>query len=360
MRYNATTQECVTAYRRYDPATGQWLSQDPIRFASKTTNLSAYCGNNPVNKSDPLGLDDFDDGGFDFGDDGDLSGDDFGDETYGRDQGVQGESGEGTIVTGNSVLTEQEATDVSSDFPATGQEGDEIHPDPSANPDLSLTAAQPAIIVSTLPSEPIDEEEGYDEPASAPGPSPYGPPLLSCPKYSAPGMEGEPPQVFPGGPSGLPKTVNGAEVVWSSDPNGNLVPLLRGGLADLPNPPAAGAYTGSTPGPIENNEPGADFSGDSSGDFGGGADFGDDTASTPSNPSLVGEGGVRHRRGRRRPNCERGCSTREWRNTFEHRASIMELRRGTATPRSRVHCRRRHIYRWNCGKRDQLGRKRGG
>jgi RHS repeat-associated protein len=41
--------------RWYDPATGRWLSKDPIGI-SGGLNLYAFCGNNPVNFTDPLGL----------------------------------------------------------------------------------------------------------------------------------------------------------------------------------------------------------------------------------------------------------------------------------------------------------------
>ncbi len=42
--------------REYDPETGRWLTKDPIRFAGGDANLFAYCGNDPVNRIDPLGL----------------------------------------------------------------------------------------------------------------------------------------------------------------------------------------------------------------------------------------------------------------------------------------------------------------
>jgi len=41
--------------RWYDPATGRWLSTDPIGI-SGGLNLYAFCGNNPVNIADPDGL----------------------------------------------------------------------------------------------------------------------------------------------------------------------------------------------------------------------------------------------------------------------------------------------------------------
>ena len=42
--------------RYYDAAVGRFISEDPIRFASDTTNFYAYVGNDPVDESDPFGL----------------------------------------------------------------------------------------------------------------------------------------------------------------------------------------------------------------------------------------------------------------------------------------------------------------
>jgi hypothetical protein len=42
----------------YDPRLGRWLSRDPIGEAGGF-NLYAYCGNDPVNRHDPLGLADW-------------------------------------------------------------------------------------------------------------------------------------------------------------------------------------------------------------------------------------------------------------------------------------------------------------
>lgn len=42
--------------RYYDPGLGRWLSADPIGF-SGGLNLYGYCGQNPTNGVDPLGLD---------------------------------------------------------------------------------------------------------------------------------------------------------------------------------------------------------------------------------------------------------------------------------------------------------------
>src|SRR5262249_11961356 len=41
--------------RYYDPRLGRWLSRDPIGEGGGF-NLYAYCGNDPVNRHDPLGL----------------------------------------------------------------------------------------------------------------------------------------------------------------------------------------------------------------------------------------------------------------------------------------------------------------
>ncbi|MCK9274061.1 MAG: hypothetical protein M0P57_03120 [Syntrophales bacterium] len=42
--------------RYYDPATGRFISEDPIGFEGGDVNLYAYTGNNPVNLTDPFGL----------------------------------------------------------------------------------------------------------------------------------------------------------------------------------------------------------------------------------------------------------------------------------------------------------------
>lgn len=41
--------------RDYDPATGRWVSKDPIRFAGRSPNLYAYVDDDPVNNYDPDG-----------------------------------------------------------------------------------------------------------------------------------------------------------------------------------------------------------------------------------------------------------------------------------------------------------------
>jgi len=41
--------------RWYDPASGRFLSEDPIGFAAGDANLYRYCGNSPTNATDPTG-----------------------------------------------------------------------------------------------------------------------------------------------------------------------------------------------------------------------------------------------------------------------------------------------------------------
>src|SRR5205807_2017347 len=43
--------------RFYHIALNRFLQPDPIGFAGDTTNLYRHCGNNPVNATDPSGLD---------------------------------------------------------------------------------------------------------------------------------------------------------------------------------------------------------------------------------------------------------------------------------------------------------------
>jgi RHS repeat-associated protein len=42
--------------RYYDAAVGRFISEDPISFGGGDVNLSRYVGNNPVDKTDPYGL----------------------------------------------------------------------------------------------------------------------------------------------------------------------------------------------------------------------------------------------------------------------------------------------------------------
>jgi RHS repeat-associated protein len=45
--------------RDYDPGMGRWTNKDPIGFAGGDTNVYPYVGNDPVNLTDPSGLDTF-------------------------------------------------------------------------------------------------------------------------------------------------------------------------------------------------------------------------------------------------------------------------------------------------------------
>ena len=42
--------------RWYDPATGRFVSEDPIGFSAGDPNINRYVGNDPANKVDPSGL----------------------------------------------------------------------------------------------------------------------------------------------------------------------------------------------------------------------------------------------------------------------------------------------------------------
>ena len=53
--YDSDTGLVHFGARWYDPATGRWISKDPILLAGGL-NLYAFCGNDPVNGSDPSGL----------------------------------------------------------------------------------------------------------------------------------------------------------------------------------------------------------------------------------------------------------------------------------------------------------------
>jgi RHS repeat-associated protein len=53
--YDSDTGLVHFGARWYDPATGRWISKDPILLAGGL-NLYAFCGNDPVNFSDPWGL----------------------------------------------------------------------------------------------------------------------------------------------------------------------------------------------------------------------------------------------------------------------------------------------------------------
>jgi len=43
-------------FRDYEPATGRWVSRDPILYQSGQANLYQYVENNPINYTDPTGL----------------------------------------------------------------------------------------------------------------------------------------------------------------------------------------------------------------------------------------------------------------------------------------------------------------
>ncbi len=46
------------SWRYFDPSIGRWRERDPISFLGGNPNLLQYCGNNPVNRIDSLGLSD--------------------------------------------------------------------------------------------------------------------------------------------------------------------------------------------------------------------------------------------------------------------------------------------------------------
>jgi RHS repeat-associated protein len=50
-----TTGLVLCGHRYYDPATGRWLTRDPIGY-NGGINLYGYVGGDPVNRSDPSGL----------------------------------------------------------------------------------------------------------------------------------------------------------------------------------------------------------------------------------------------------------------------------------------------------------------
>ena len=57
MFFNADSGLYLTKYRVYDPIAGRWLSRDPLgETTDPVANLFAYVGGNPINLTDPAGL----------------------------------------------------------------------------------------------------------------------------------------------------------------------------------------------------------------------------------------------------------------------------------------------------------------
>jgi RHS repeat-associated protein len=56
--YDRDTRLVRFGTRDYDPEAGRWTTRDPILFAAGAGDLYAYAGSDPVNRSDPSGLDD--------------------------------------------------------------------------------------------------------------------------------------------------------------------------------------------------------------------------------------------------------------------------------------------------------------
>jgi RHS repeat-associated protein len=55
--YDPDTKLTRFGARDYDPTTGRWTAKDPLGFGGGDTNLYAYVGGDPVNYTDPGGLD---------------------------------------------------------------------------------------------------------------------------------------------------------------------------------------------------------------------------------------------------------------------------------------------------------------
>jgi len=55
--YDRTTGLYHMHWRMYDPANGEFTTEDPIGFAAGDPNLGRYVGNSPTNGTDRSGLD---------------------------------------------------------------------------------------------------------------------------------------------------------------------------------------------------------------------------------------------------------------------------------------------------------------
>jgi RHS repeat-associated protein len=55
-QYDADSDLYYCRARWYDAQTGQFISQDPLGFVGGDANLSRYCGNSPMNFTDPSGM----------------------------------------------------------------------------------------------------------------------------------------------------------------------------------------------------------------------------------------------------------------------------------------------------------------
>jgi RHS repeat-associated protein len=54
--YDTATKLVRLGFRDYDPDTGRWTAKDPIFFSGGDMNLYGYCLNDPLNRTDILGL----------------------------------------------------------------------------------------------------------------------------------------------------------------------------------------------------------------------------------------------------------------------------------------------------------------
>jgi RHS repeat-associated protein len=57
--YDKDTKLTRFGARDYEAETGRWTAKDPIRFNSGDTDLYGYCGEDPINYDDQLGLSDW-------------------------------------------------------------------------------------------------------------------------------------------------------------------------------------------------------------------------------------------------------------------------------------------------------------